>query len=77
MNGSSSLSSTSSVSSSRFWLHVDVAHGVVAEHPEVAVEVEVDRRGLDARRVERIDDDAAGATSSRMVRSERIIGARP
>src|SRR5690606_2297067 len=41
-------------------LHVDVAHRVVAEDPEVAVEVQVDGGGLHARAVERVDDDAAG-----------------
>ena len=41
-------------------LHVDVAHRVVAEHPEEAVDVEVDGRRLDAALVERLDHDAAG-----------------
>jgi hypothetical protein len=40
-------------------LHVDQARGVVAEHPEEPVELEVDRRGLDARLVEGVDDDPA------------------
>ncbi len=41
-------------------LDVDVAHRVVAEHAEVAVDVEVDRRRLNARLVEWLDDDPAG-----------------
>ena len=40
--------------------HVDDPAGVVAEQPEVLVDVEVDRRGLDAALVERVDDDVAG-----------------
>ena len=40
-------------------LDVDHAHGVVAEQPEVAVHVEVDRRRLDAVLAEGVDDDPA------------------
>ena len=40
-------------------LRVDERRRVVAEHPEVAVDVEVDRARLHARVVERVDDDAA------------------
>ena len=38
---------------------VDEGVAVVAEHPEAAVEVEVDRRGLEVRRVVRVDPDPA------------------
>jgi len=41
-------------------LDVDDALGVVEEHPEEAIYVKVDRRGLDAVLAERIDDDSAG-----------------
>ena len=40
-------------------LHVDVAHRVVAEDPEVTVDVQVDRRGLNGGLVERLDGDSA------------------
>ncbi len=40
-------------------LHVDMAHRVVAEHAEPPVEAQVDRRGLEPGRVERVDDDPA------------------
>ena len=39
--------------------HVDDPAGVVAEEAEVLVDVEVDRRGLDAALVERVDPDLA------------------
>ena len=41
-------------------LHVDDAAGVVAEHPEEVGDAHVDRRRLDERFVERLDDDPAG-----------------
>ena len=41
-------------------LRVDVRRRVVAEHAEVAVDVEVDRRRLDRVVAERVDDDATG-----------------
>jgi len=40
-------------------LHVDVAHRVVAEDPEVTVDVQVDRRRLNRALVERLDGDSA------------------
>ena len=41
-------------------LRVDEGRGVVAEHPEVAVDVEVDRRRLHRVRPERVDHDTPG-----------------
>ena len=40
-------------------LRIDVRRGVVAEHAEVTVDVEVDRRRLDRALVEGLDDDPA------------------
>ena len=40
--------------------NVDDPAGVVAEEPEVLVDVEVDRRGLDTAVVEGVDHDVAG-----------------
>ena len=51
-------------------LRVDERRRVVAEDAEVAVDVEVDRAGLDAALVERIDDDAAG----RELFAEGLVG---
>ena len=39
---------------------VDDAHGVVAEEPKVAVDVQVDRRRLDAAGAQGVDDDPLG-----------------
>ena len=41
-------------------LDIDDAAGVVAEHPEQVGDAHVDRRRLDERLVERVDDDPAG-----------------
>ena len=77
MNGSSGFTSTSSVRSgisSRTSMN-GIAR--VREDAELRVDVQVDRRGLDARRVERVDHDAPGVDArSRMSRSDRIIGGR-
>ncbi len=40
--------------------HVDHALGVIAKDPEVLVDVQVDRRGLDAVFAEGLDDDPTG-----------------
>ena len=39
--------------------HVDVGIAVIAEDAELAVEVEIDRRWLEARRIVRVDPDPA------------------
>ena len=41
-------------------LRVDVGRGVVAEHAEVAVDVQVDRRRLHGLVAQRLDHDATG-----------------
>ena len=60
MNGSSSPTSTSSVRPSIGCAHVDVGVARVVEHAELAVDADVDARGLDEARVVGIDDDPAG-----------------
>ena len=79
MKTSSSPISTSSVRSSWSSFTSMTPHRVVAEHPEVAVEVQVDRRRLDAAVVERVDDDAAvgellrGSCGRRGSRRRRLV----
>ena len=58
-------------------LRVDVRRGVVAEHPEVAVDVQVHGRRLHIPILDRVDDDPLGREASRMERSDRITGREP
>jgi hypothetical protein len=57
-------------------LHVDQRIPVVVEDPEAPIDVEIDRRGLDAVRVERLDPDPPGVDllADRAVRQDHRGG---
>ena len=74
MNGSSSATLSSSVRSGCGRPDVDVRVAVVAEDPERAVEMEVDRRRLEVARVVRVDPRRRPASrAARMSRSDRTL----
>jgi len=51
-------------------LDVDLTHRVIAEHEEEPIESEIDRGGLDAGLVQRVDDDAPGCEFF----ADRVVG---